>query len=154
MTLSNAAIFATNAQETGAVFVHLVELSPPGQLVQRYCDQHAAVTSGGVTYQPLAFQIRLADQVEGGIPSVEFRCDDALRAVSRAFRAAAGRVPCTVRIVLADTPDIVEMQIDGSIAAVSYGDGTVTGQITQTTVDEEAFGEMTFTPGAFPGLFV
>jgi hypothetical protein len=153
VTLSAAAIAASNAPETGEVFVWLITLSPPGQSVQRYCNQHAAITSNGVAYDPLSFTIRLSDQVEGQLPSAQFACDDTLRAVSRAFRASSGRVPCTARMVLASSSDVVEWEISGSIAAISYGDGTVTGQITQTTIDDEPFGALKFTPGLFPGLF-
>lgn len=153
MTLSAQGIAAANAQKTGECIVWLVELSPPGQAVQRYCNQHAAIVSNGVTYSPLAFDVRLSDQLEGTIPSAEFVCDDTLRAVSQAFRTSSGRVPCVVRMVLADSPNAVEAETTGSIAAITYGDGRVSGKITETTVDEEAFGKLTFTPGLTPGIF-
>lgn len=152
MSLSPRAIASANAHETGEVWAWLLELSPPGGPVLRYTNQHVAIVSGGQTYQPLAFKARLSDQVDGGIPVAQIEIDDTLRAVSQAVRAAGQRIPGTLRIVLADTPDVIEREVSAEITTAEYGGGTISGTLTETTVLDEQAVQHRMTPGYMPGL--
>lgn len=152
MTLSFPATVAINAQETGEVWVWLLEIRPPSGAVLRYCDQHIAITSGGQVYQPLAFKARLSDQVDGGIPTAQIVIDDVLRAVSQAVRSAGEPIPVVAKIVLADTPNTIEREIDGEIGAADYGSGSITVTLSESTVMDEAAVQHIMTPGYMPGL--
>jgi len=152
MSLSPRAIASANAQETGEVWVWLLEISPPSGPVLRYCDQHVAVVSNGQTYRPLAFKARLADSVDGGIPSAQIVLDDVLRAVSQAVRSAGEPTPVTARVVLAETPNTIEREIDGEITTGEIGSGQITVTLTESTVMDEAAVQHIMTPGYMPGL--
>lgn len=133
--------------------MHLIEVSPVGQPVQRFCDQHVPITHAGQVYSPLAFTVRLPDQRDGAIPTVTMEADDTMRVLSRAFRSASGPVPAVLRIVLGDTPNVLERELSAQIEAYEFGGGAFRGTMTQSTIMDRAFGKLTYTPGRFKGLF-
>ncbi|ANT39920.1 phage-related hypothetical protein [Rhodovulum sp. P5] len=153
--LSNAALAAIHAQETGAVLVVLASLShgdwaAPLRLANN-TDQD--VTHLGQIYTPAAFRVALPDDDDEAIPQVSWQLDNVQRDVLAQLRATSGVIDVTLTWVLASQPDTVEAEIAAQIGGVQYDALTISGAMTVEPLLERRFARHAFTPGLFPGLF-
>lgn len=153
-TVAKAAIFA---QQTGEVFLVLLDLEHPNfSSTIRVCNNDLAIVSRGYTYVPFPFEISLPDETEDSPPRVSLKIDNVDRRVVTEIRSVVSGSPVTVRlfVVVASSPDTVEAgPFEFSLRDVQYDATKVEGTLLFEDVLNESFPSESFTPARFPGLF-
>lgn len=155
-SLSAVAKQAVFAQQTGEVFVVLLELEHPSFAgIIRVCSNDRPVVSNGYTYVPFPFEIVLPDDSEDGVSRVTLRIDNVdRRIVSEVRDVTSGAISVRLFVVLASTPDVREVgPLLFTLRDVEYNATTVEGTLLHEDVLNESFPRDSFTPARFPGLF-
>lgn len=163
-SLSNAAKAAVFAQETGDAFVILITISHPNftddirvssDPTQDLPEANIRGTiSNGLEYIYCPFSISLPGDDDTGVARAQLSVDNVDRRVTEAIRSADSAVGIKIEIVLASSPDVIEMSLDGfQMAQATYNAMTVSGELSMAYFDLEPFPAKRFTPSDFPGLF-
>lgn len=155
-TISAEARAAIFAQQTGEVFVVLLDLEHPAFTSPvRVCSDNRRVVSGGYAYDPFPFDITLPDETEDSPPRVSLRIDNVdRRIVSEIRRVSGAPVRVVVRVVLASSPDTVEAgPFEFALRDVTYDEQAVEGTLMYEDLLNEPFPADSFTPARFPSLF-
>lgn len=146
---------AIYAQETGEVFVVLVEIDHddlPSPI--RICSNDVDITSNGNVYVAYPFNIELPSEEEGDLPQARLTVDNVDRSLTEAIRTIQTPPSVRIMIVLASDPDTIEVDMpDFVFTNISYDAQTVTGTISIENFMSEPFPGDVFTPSQFPGLF-
>ncbi len=154
-TLSQVAQAAINAEETGEVFLLLLEfdeasLSEPIRVVWNNVN----VTSRGNVYAAMEFSAELPGETEGASQSVRITLDNVDRQIVQAVRNAVGRPAVTMEIVLASDPDTVEAgPFNFELESVEYNALTVSGELIFDDVSNLRCPQHTATPYLYPDAF-
>lgn len=155
MPLSNNAIGAMNARETGEVFLPLVTIdhstlpSP-----KRYVNNTEDIVSGGQTYEATAFEVSLPDQRDEGLPVLRWSADNRDGAMAALLRNVVGHVDVEIKYVMASTPDVIEVgPFNVVMQMAEYNLEKAGGPMTVDPVFDTSFSKLTFTPQTYPGLF-
>jgi hypothetical protein len=154
--LSAAAARAIIARETAEVFLACLTISGPGLPTLRCVNDTQPLVRASGTFYPYPFEVLLPEDTDAAAPTARLRVDNIDREVTRALDEYSGVPQVTLEIVLASSPDTVEMgPFEFSILSVDY-DAVV---ITATLGYEEDFlnqavPAQSYTPTSSPGLFV
>lgn len=126
-------------------------ISPTIHLVR---DQQS-VTSNGVTYDPLFFDVALPPDKTEEIPEVELVVDNVDLRLIDEIRTISGDPPTvTLSMVAMSDPDTVLIgPLDFSLSSINYDKSKVRGQLTFTTIYDDKAPAQLFTPNNAPGLF-
>jgi len=155
-TLTSTAAQAILARETAEVFLVCLTISGPGLETLRAVNNTQPIVRSSGTYHPYPFEAVLPEDTDSASPQVQLRVDNCDLQVTRALREYQGIPQCTLEVVLASNPDVVEVgPFEFSILAAEY-DAIV---ITATLGYEEDFlnqavPAQTYTPSNSPGMFV
>lgn len=162
--LSNAAKLAMYAQQTREAFIMLVSInhssftqpirvsSDPTEILPIAGER--GTVSRGEEYVFAPFSIMLPQQDDTGIARSSVSIDNVDRRIVAAVREANGPLDVTIEIVLASSPDTVEVSAPNfRMDRVSYDALTVSGDISVEYFELEPFPARRFTPADFPGLF-
>lgn len=164
-TLSAGMLAAMYAQETDEVPIALLtvthdDLVDPIYLssdpTERISDDPLvyATTSRGEEYLFLPFEFTLPDDRTDAPSGVTLTVDNINRDLVALLRSISTPASITLEIVLASSPDDVEIQLPSMLLSnVSIDDLVVQGDLIVDALFNEPFPAGTFTPGAFPGLF-
>jgi hypothetical protein len=153
--LSTDVVFA---QETSEVFVHLltVEIVKDDLSTQilRYCDQYVPVTSNGYVFEPASFKIQLGRDDGETTPSVRLELDSGDMQVIRLLRANKRSPKINLQVVLASTPDVVEIgPIEYEVESFDFNSSAISLRLTVEPVLNEPIPSLKFTPTTAPGLW-
>lgn len=163
MTLSGTFRNAINSQETGEVYVVLLEISHSDLTEDLLVttDNKDVLTSGvrGIIsnskeYVYLPFEITLEGQKESGLTDVRLAIDNISTEILRSVRAVSAKekIKVNVKIVLASTPDNIEVELsDLSFVDINADAFTVEGSLQRTKTRAQVAGQK-ITPAGFPGL--
>lgn len=155
--LSNAARAAAFAQQTGEVFLTLVEiehddLGAPIRLV----DNTENVTSNGNVYTACGFSVPMADDSADSLARTRMTIDNVDQALTVAIRSVR-RTPkptVTLSVVLASSPDVIEFgPFTYFVNSIAYDARSVTLDLSYEDILNERFHRVFMTPVGFPGLF-
>lgn len=146
---------AVNAQETGEVFIVLVEIDHADMADPvRLSSDAVDTTSNGAVYTAYPFDITLPDDPEEGITRARITIDNIHREQINWIRNLASSPTLTISIVLASDPDTVEAQYGNfELTNVQYDALTITGDLGITSFMGEPYPGDSFLPSKFPGLF-
>ena len=108
-TLSNAAAAAILARETAEVFLACLTISGDGLDTIRIVNNTEQVVRLGGTYHPYPFEAELPEDTDSASPQVMVRVDNVDRQVQRAIAEYQGVPQCTLEVILASSPDTVEV---------------------------------------------
>lgn len=154
-TLSDATLEAMHSVSTSEVLLPLVKLSQAD-----WADSIRIVPNGEpITYQsdvyvPYAFEIALPDEEAGGVPVLNWAADNVNRDITAALRAVKGTVDAQVVLVLASSPDHIEIGPTSLVLhGIEYDTFQLTGALGITPILETQFGVRTMTPKDAPALF-
>jgi hypothetical protein len=131
--LSPLATSAALALESEHAWLVTLEIAHPlitnGPL--RLVNNTENVVSGGQTYQAYPFEVVLAAQEDNRAPEVTLRIDNVDQRLVEAIRSIGMDPPSiTLRLILASTPNTVELQIDGLVLRnVDFDQFTITGTL-------------------------
>lgn len=159
-TLSARAMKALYAASTGEVFLMLLEIDQSAlDEPRRYVNSAKPITSNGHVYKPLTFALGLPDESRTDLPQTQLEFDNTDREGSLLFRSISPiELPTVlVRVVLADTPDIDELDPPLRFQMLSAGIQDSEGQCVCTLANGEALNEPfpgnTYNSYNYPGLY-
>lgn len=154
--LSPAAAASALAPQTDEVWLTCLTFSWPGLAPIRIANDTVPVERKAGTFQPYAFEGELPEDTSEWNGTISLRIDNVDREVSRKIRTYAGTPNCRIEVVLASSPDTVEMgpfefsvlsaDMDETalVLSLGYGEGFL----------DQGFPAQTYTPSNSPGLFV
>ena len=154
--LSETAVEAVQAEESAAVFLNLLKIEVEGFDPLYFVDNTEAVTSNGIVYNPCGFNVVLPAQNDDGTSkSCRLEVDNVDRAISQAVISAANKqIICTISIIIAQTPDVIERgPIRMILRNVSITKSTVSGELYDFYIYDRKIPEGVYNPQDFPGLF-
>ena len=156
--VSQRALQAMLAQETGEVFLICITISHPS-LSAPYLlvnDYNPLQRTAG-TFQPFAFDVSLPAEQDDKLPQVQMTIDNIDNEILQAIRNIPGQRPAVMlEVVLASSPNTVEAgPFDFSILSINYSDATIQGTIGfEDDLLNTAFPADTYTPTNSKGLFL
>ncbi len=151
--LSAAALESIHAARTSNVWLTMLELGGEGIASPiRLVANIENVVSRGYTYIGFPFKIDLPRQSGEG-RAAQLSIENADREIVRLLRELDAAPDVLIEIVLAESPDIVELQLPGlRLRNIEWVGARVTGDL----VFENVLGEPacdTMTPSRFAGMF-
>lgn len=153
-SLSEGMLSALNAQSTDNAILALVTISHNEVGTIRIVNNTEAVVSNGETYQPYMFDLVLGDDTANGIKEAKLMIDNVNREITRRVRLMGDAASVNIKIVLSQTPDVVEIELDGlKLRNVEYNENWIGGTL---SFEERLMNNVpvhTFSPLLFEGLF-
>jgi len=111
------------------------------------------ITSRGNTFHAYAFQLIMPGQGGDGPGEAQLAIDNTDRVIVETIRSITDAPDVLVEVVLADTPDVVEIALPPlKLRDVTYNAATVTGFLRFEDLITEPVAE-TITPSRLPALF-
>ena len=155
-TLSPAAARAILARETGEIFLACLTISGPGLDTLRAVNDTQPLVRTAGTFHPYPFETVLPEDTDSASPTVQLRVDNVDRQVTAALRAYQGMPQVTLEIVLASSPNTVEMgPFEFSLLGVDYDALLITATLGyEEDFLNQAAPAQSYTPTTSPGLFV
>ncbi len=154
-SLSTTAQAAVNAQQTEEVFLILLtidhaDLSQPIRVV----SNNENIVSGGNTFVAYPFELTPPGDDLDQVPTAKLKIDNVDRQIVDAVRVLSSPATVTMQVVLASSPDTVELEFSNMVLRqVEYDALVVEGTMEYEDVFHSAFPAHTFTPQSNPGLF-
>lgn len=129
--LSPLAISSALAQQTGSAWLFLVEIMHPDIPESiKWVNNTEPIISNGQEYEPYPFTLELAIDDEANLPEVRMLLDNVERALIALSRASEIAPEFIIRLVLSDTPDVVEIEVVGlTLLDISYDAFQMTGTL-------------------------
>jgi Domain of unknown function (DUF1833) len=154
-SFSSAALQAMLAQETGQAFIVLLTLDHPTlEAPLRVTSDAVNTISGGETFVQFPFTIGFPDDRADQVTQTSLTIDAVDRSVVAAIRSIGNLAPTVkFQIVLAATPDTVEVEWTMTMRDVTYDEMQVTGRLSFEEIMIEPFPVDLVTPGTLPGAF-
>lgn len=144
------------AQRTAEVPLACVTITHPAIETIRIVNNNEALLRATGTYRPYPFEPGFPGEGESATPTVQLRIDNVDREVTRLVRnLPAPRPKCTLELVLASSPDLVEMgPFDFAVLGADY-DVMVLELALGYEEDflNQGVPAQTYTPSNSPGLF-
>lgn len=140
----------------------VTEANPPilisSDPTQRIEDTEDSLVYGTISrtkpYIYLPFTLELASDEEESPPSFSITVDNVGGELTAAIRRMVEPPDVTLEVVMASSPDIVEMAFDRfTLIDIEITRYTITGRVSLDTLEQEAYPAGMFTPSQFPGLF-
>lgn len=159
--LSETAVQAMTAPETGEVLLHLLSVSYNDEVILRVVDDKQALTSNDETYEACAFSVLLPDQSTDGAKTCRLQIDNTDIAIYKAIKTIASQsrndnlpIYVTVSVVLASEPDTcVEGPLTFVLRNITANVQSITGELYDLYLQDRKFTALTYNPTEFPGLF-
>jgi len=157
-SLSPSGIASIQSQETGDVWVAIIELDHPtfAQTI-RLVNNDESVMYGGHPYSPFPFELSLPNDVDGELPVLDWAASNVSRELVPEFRAAAasaGYIQARVAWLRANDPTTLEVGwLDLEIRNIPYDTTTLRGTMSVEPLLDQQFGHKKFDPILAPGLF-
>ena len=164
MSLSSKAIAAMNAQETGEIFVLLLTINHSSLGAPlRFCPTNVrphtlgtteGIYSNGDFYTAFPFEITLPNQSETEPPQARLRIDNASRLIIDNIRQLTSPPQIILQVVLADTPDTVEVgPLYMTLHELEYNAQVIEGTLGPEDVLNQGWPAHKFTPQNTPNIF-
>jgi len=155
-SLSSPARRSLHAQETGEVWLALLTISHPdiadGPI--RVVDNTVDVVSRGDTYVAWPFDWTLPTDAEDVFPDVALTISNVDRRVTEAIDALETPPTMTFEVVLASSPDLVEMSLeDIELRSAKTTILTISGKAVFDPALNDNYPPDLITPATFPGVF-
>ncbi|MDE5899166.1 MAG: DUF1833 domain-containing protein [Treponemataceae bacterium] len=153
--ISESARKELQKEETAAVFLHTAEIAVEGMQSLYFVDNTEAVVSGGTTYQPCAFTVVLPEQNEdGSVSPCRIIIDNTDRKIAELIKRALNKqIVCTISLIVAQTPDVIERgPLKFILRNITIQD-TVSAELYDFYIYDRKIPEGVYNPQNFPGLF-
>lgn len=155
-TLSSADIQAMNAAQTGQAYLCLITISHPALATPiRLTSDAVATVSNGETFVQFPFMFQIPDDRSDQLPVGKLTIDNIDLSIITALRSI-GNVPaqCLMQIILASTPDTIEVQWTMNIRNVNWEAPQVTMDLRFDEILDEPFPGDLVTPSTLPAVFL
>lgn len=154
-SVSAAALKSIQDESTAEVWLVILDinhssLSEPIRVVNNTED----IVHGGETYLAVPFRIKLPDETPDQLPRVTLEMDNVERLITATIRNIRKPPTVTLKVILADSPDTVEIgPFEFTVRNVRYDALVVQADLRLEDILSEPFPVHTFTPGTAPGMF-
>ena len=158
-TLSNNTLEEIFSQYMPTTLVNLITFKGVNnsgeQVVKRFVSpSYKPVTSNGVVYQPAALRVALASDQADSMPTVNLLYDSGDRQVINELREFDQRPSCSIAVVVAERPDVVEIPpIDYEVDKWNVKDTGVQISMKALPILDEPISGDRITPTLFPFLW-
>jgi len=152
--LSAAAVASQNAQATAKVWLTTITidhatLADPIRVV----DNNENITSNGDLFVAWDFSLQLPGEDPDNPAGAKLSIGNIDPLIIQTLRTISSPPTVTIQIILADTPNVVEIEFSGLVLRnASYDAGTITGDLRFEEILTEPVAT-TLTPAMFPGMF-
>ena len=153
-TLSPTAVTSALSDNTSEVWLCCVTIFA-GSVFRMVNNTEAVVRTVG-TFTPYPFEITLPDDTESANPQVTITVDNIDREVTRQLRNYQGVPTVTVEVVLASSPNTVEMgPMNFVLKNMEYNALTITGSLGyEEDILAQAVPHQTYNPSSSSGMFL
>jgi len=143
------------AQHSDQALLTLIEITHPNlETTIRLVNDTKSVVSGGETYLPYFFALVFPEEENGRIKEVSLVMDNVDRQITLAVRSIDSPPNVSVKFVLSDTPDIVEVSLpDMVLRNVSYDASTISGELVYEERVQYQIPALTINANDFPGAW-
>lgn len=157
-----AAIFSQETEEVPVCLLTITHetLSEPVYVSSNPTDRISddpliySTTSRGNEYLFLPFDFVMPEDRADGAPRVQLTIENIDRTLVNMLRSISTPATINVEIVLASSPDIVEVALPAlQMGTAQIGDKAITVDLIADSLINEPFPAGQFTPGTFSGLF-
>lgn len=164
-TVSDNATSGVLAQQTGEVFDVLLTIDHPSiedgpiRLASEGLEDLPVAGVRGIIsrdeeYLYLPFSFILPNSEENQTANSVLQMDNISREITENARKIGSPAAVSAEVVLASSPDTVEVGVYGfSLVNVEYDAFVISGTITVELLDDRPFPSMNITPSDFPGTF-
>ena len=152
---SSTAIASALAHETGEVWLMLAEIDHPSLTTPvRIVNNPTSIVSNGNTFIGLAFTVNLPSDTDT-VPEMSLAIDNVDLSMNTIIQSMpAGNPPtCTIFIVLASQPNIIEVEFYAVLKNIDCEPATITATFGPEDVLNEPYPGDYFTPNLYPSLF-
>lgn len=153
--LSVAAMRAIMAQNTDEAFIILIEFrhALSGQTF-RVCMNTENITSGGQVYTATYFDFAPPETSDRAPQGCQVIVDNVDRALIALLRSITTPLDVTVRVVMASTPDVIELEFaDLVLREVNWNAQQITGTLMSEDPLNQVFTGHVYDQRGFPGIF-
>lgn len=155
--LSQTALQAVMAQNTAEVFIPILRIEHPdlsAPILLAYNTETVHRADGD--YLPYPFQINIPEQSDNEAPTVNLTVDNTDLTVNDKIRSLVGMPTVTFSVVLASSPDTVEVgPYEMSLQNAQADAQTISGTLGfEQGIFSQAVPSQTFIPSSSPGLFL
>ena len=152
-TFSTPAIKAMMDANTDKVFVLLVTFWH-GSEIYRCCLNTEDVISRGQQFVPTYFQIRLPEVSDAAPQGCEIQIDNVDNRMVDMLRRVVTPVQVKLELVLADSPDVVEVTVDDLVLReATWNAQTISGRLMVEDMLNAGFPGNLYEARTFPGIF-
>jgi hypothetical protein len=147
---------ATYGEETPEVFLQLLRIYHASIIggPLRLVNNPTSIVSNGEEYIGCPFNIDVAADRDDVLPEVQLAVDNVDRLIVATLRTITTPIEVEMEVVVASTPDVIEMQAQRSTMRVATWDiHTVNGTLKFEDMLNEPYPGGTFTAKKYPGLF-
>lgn len=150
---SSTVVRALLGLEPTEVVLALLTIEHPSITAIRVVNNNEDIVSGGNTFLAYPFNIALpSDSEDPGVAELQIANVD--RAMIEAIEAITDPAVCTVQIILASTPNVIEYEWSNLVLrAATADDVTITAQIGNPPIDAMPYPPMRVTQRDFQGLY-
>lgn len=154
--LSPTATASALAAQTPEVWLTCLTISAPGMSTIRITNNSEQVVRAVGNFQPYAFEGELPEDSEDWNGTVQLRIDNVDRTVSRQIREQAGIPTCRIEVVLASSPNTVELgPFDFSVLSAEMDETSLVLSLGYAEdFLNQAVPAQSYTPADSPGLFI
>lgn len=153
--LSNRALGAVMAQHTNEAFILLLTLTYPatGEVFRAALNTENIVSNGNV-YTATYFDITLPTTGNQAPQGAQITIDNVDERFIGLLRNITTPLQVTLQVVLASTPDAVEMELtDLVLREADWDESTITGTLASEDPLNQAFPAHFYDPRSFQGIF-
>lgn len=112
-----------------------------------------SIIHSGNEYFPMDFNLVLPGQLDDAPPSATVSMDNVSREIAQAARSISTPASFTIRVVRAETPNVVELEFAGlKLTNVRVNALRVEGDLQFEDLVRAPYPALSFTPSFFPGL--
>jgi len=154
-TLSGPAVAGLMAQQTAEVYLELLTITHDDLAAPLYFVNNTTnVTSRGNEYIAFPYKLILPQDSEETMPRTTLQIDNVDRQIVDTIRSISSPPSLSIEIVLASSPDTVELEALGMrLEQAKYDVMEVTGALVFEDILSQAFPSHRFDPSTTPAIF-
>ena len=157
--LSMAATHSAFAQRTDEAWLVLLTLSGGGIEALnageplRFVNDWQDIVSAGETFLAYPFAVRLLTDEPEAAPQAGLTIDNVDLSILTILRQLVEPITATIGVVLASTPNTLEVEYDFEIREIGYDAQTIEAVLSFEPIMDEPVPGHTFCPTYYPGLY-
>lgn len=154
--LSPRALRSLLAHESGDAFLMLATFTDPTNAgtIYRIVNNTEDIVSDAHTFTACAFTFAFPPDDDDAPKGVQIQIDNVDQMLIGMLRRVTKPIPCALQVVVAATPDLVEMELPYlQVVEVEWNASVVTGRLASDDPLNQRYPSHIYEPRTFPGMF-